>query len=181
MSFGTIKNKTMKAKILIHVIILSFGMGAFFSCSDDNNEISETIAADSPSNNNSDAVLLKFENQSLKETLDLDFPANIHEAMDKERFIILSFYNTSNENSKAWLSIPNVQVSENFKIFHSRPDNSKLKLIAEEFTSNQPYSKTVTMKELHIVAIKASELVGLTRNDLDVRNYTEVIDYFNLK
>ncbi|WP_136466015.1 hypothetical protein [Flagellimonas onchidii] len=172
----------MKTKSLI--LFLSFSLTILFiSCSDENdttqnetNFYPETIIG-------TDAFQVKFGHQNLENNLELEIliPENINGFSKNELLILFPFYQSNTVDSKVWSSIPTLQIESGYKIIYSRQDHSNLTLFAEKSNSNLPYENPIELKNLTVIAVKTSSLKGLTRNDLDIRNYMELINHYNLK
>ncbi|WP_422349242.1 hypothetical protein [Flagellimonas sp.] len=172
----------MKTKSFISCISLSLAI-LFASCSDENNPTQQEVDSYPKTILGANAALIELGHQSFEKNLDLEFLEldNQNGFSENEPFLLFPFYTSNSENSNTWTSIPTIKLEKGFKIAYTRPYNAKLSLVVEESTSSAPYQGSINFESLNVIAIKTNALRGLSRDDLDVRNYHELIDYFNLK
>lgn len=166
---------------LLNIITLSL-FTLFVSCSNDDDSNGNGQSAQK-SVVTADAALIVLGANDLTDSLTLDIviPENEYGLSNTEPLLLLPFYKSENAGSETWFPIPNVQIEKNLKTYYSRSTGLELVLIAEKFDSSTPYGSKLEFKELNIIAVKPSSIAGLTRNELDTRNYEEMIDFLDLE
>jgi hypothetical protein len=168
----------MKTKsFLLNIIILSL----FISCSNEDDFNSNGQSAQE-SVVNADAALIVLGANDLTDSLTLDIviPENEYGLSNAEPLLLLPFYKSADIESETWFPVPNVQIEKNLKVYYSRSNGLELVIIAEKFDSPTPYGNKLEFKELNIIAVKPSSISGLTRSELDTRNYQEMVDFLGL-
>tara|TARA_Y100001001_G_scaffold162901_1_gene190627 strand:+ start:1151 stop:1669 length:519 start_codon:yes stop_codon:yes gene_type:complete len=172
----------MKTKSFISNIFSISLIILFISCSNDdssfdgNPETQQSLVK-------ADAALIALGKNTLRDSLSLDLviPENDYGLSNTEPLLLFPFYKSAEAESKTWLPVPNVQIEKNLKTYYSRSNGLTLVLHAEKFDSSMPYGNNLKFKELNIIAVRPSKISGLTRNELDVRDYNQMIDYLDLK
>lgn len=175
----------MKTKSsILFIVALSF-MLLFISCSNEDVTVLNTTESTEKDNSieGEGAVLVNLGAQKFTDSLKLEIsvPENKNGISNDEPFLLFAFYRSNNNQTDSWLSIPSLQLDNNLKIYYSRSNGNSITLIAEKFDTSEPFGKSLNLKELNVIAVKPSVLSGLTRNDLDIRNYTQMIEHLNLR
>ena len=175
----------MKAKKIIYSLTLLISL-LFIACSTDN----EPVELDTPSIEtvNDDALLFQFGQRTFTDStnLDLTIPGYVGDMETWEPRITLIFYSPAEADATTWFSIPNVNPEKDYKIYYTYLLNSSesediiVKLLTEKTGSSELLGTPLSFRDIHLVAIKLSVFQELTLEDLDLRDYNEVIEYFNL-
>ena len=173
----------MKSNFLTYIITISLSSILFSSCTNDTEELRKEIGQVQLKANYNHAFLTQIGSQTIKNTIELeiDIPENAEGVTKNDALIVLPFYKISDNNSDTWFPIPSIQSEKNYKVFYSRSNDLKISLILEKLDSPEPFQNLVKFENIDVVTLRASALKGLTRNDLDLRDYKEVVEYFNLK
>lgn len=176
--------KIMKTHFITYCTLILLGLG-FTACSNDDNNTPEDPGAQL----SDDAVLYEFDNQSFKDSLNLELvlPEAKTDSTKTDSRIFLTFYNPSEEGTDQWYSVPGVKTDMDYKIYYTFENDSlnsslyNLKLTTEKDDSSEPYNKPLDYRQVRIIAVKASAIARLTPEDLDTRDYNAVINYFGLE
>ncbi len=175
----------MTTKKIIYSIILFISL-LFIACSTDDEPIA--VETQSIETVNDDALLFQFGSQMFTDSMNLDLtiPGYIGDIETWEPRLTLIFYTSAEEEENNWFSIPNVNIEKDYKIYYTSLQNSsesndiKVQLQAEKFSSAEPFGNPLNFRDINIVAVKVAALQGLTLEDLDLRDFNEVMEYFNL-
>lgn len=176
------KNYNMKSKsFLLNIVVISL-ITLFISCSNEDTYLNESEQVTQQGVVNNDAALITYGENNLIDSLTLDvvIPENEYGLSNTEPLLLFPFYKSVDLGSETWCPISNVQIEKNLKTYYSRSNSVELVLIAEKFDSSTPYGSMLEFKELNIIAVKPSRISGFTQNELDTRNYHEMIDFLSL-
>ncbi|MBO0321340.1 hypothetical protein J0X14_03450 [Muricauda sp. CAU 1633] len=171
----------MKNKILAYYLLLNL-VNLFISCSNDDGSTAIPDSSTPQTIIRSNAVLVDFGSQEFTNNLGLGItiPENEKDISNDEPLLLFLYYQLKEDSSKTWIYMPTVQLEKNYKIYYSR-NNLNFNIIVEKSDSNEPYGSPLDFSDLRVIAAKPATLSGLTRNDLDIRDYNQMVEYFDLK
>ncbi|RAV30410.1 hypothetical protein [Sinomicrobium soli] len=165
--------------IYIGILLLSLGLTACSNDDDHNTGMPKTRIGN-------DAVVFNFENQSFRDSLELQltFPDSVKEIPENGFWLYLPFYQTS--GNQTWYPIPGVREDLQYKVYHQfspigeTTRQTSLQIKVEEDKSMKPYGKELSYSRLEIIAINPEAIRNLTPEDLNLRDYNEVVRHFDL-
>ncbi|MBC9797968.1 hypothetical protein [Sinomicrobium weinanense] len=173
----------MKTKFIIYLTILQISLG-FVGCSNDD----EPNEIEAPASNN-EAILYKFDNQTFTHKLNLQLSVSdkAEDSLNLLDRLTLVYFNSTLEESEIWYFASGEGSDNKYRINWSLGQNEAdvntydFEIVTLKIGSDEPYETSVSYRQIKVISVEFSAIRKLTPQDLNIRDYHEVVKYFGLK
>lgn len=173
----------MKQVFSTNLIASFIAISLITSCSDSVEDFNIVDSSKEVLSNNN-VHLFKFGSRSISKSDDLILRPSIPN--NEESFTYFLFYELEDgPTSNAWRAIPEVNIDENYKIYHTREESSDLedteilKVSIADYDSQSSSERRLHLKNIQVLAVEVSALGTLAMN-VNVKDHQMILEYFNI-